>query len=368
MRNKQVAIIDFGSSEIRAVVGEKGVNQTFIIKAKKTFAYDGYTSNTFLSPEQVKSVLLDVGDFFKNTGKITDNVVYVGVPSNFTQIFNKDCQISFDKSKKITEDDVEKLYDSAFVNSNANRTLINRSAIIYELNDYRRLAYPVGMQSNLLKGKLSFVVCDNYFVNAVKPSLEFNGYKAEFVSCSLAQSMYLLDEETRDRLAVLVDVGYITTSFSVIQGDGIIYEKTFDYGGGYITAALTEQLDVDFNLAETLKRKVNLSGVASNSSLDVVYDGNGKYYNAEQLRDIIKSSIDELCENISFCLDDLPFILPDYVPIKITGGGICFIRGAKERIASRLGVSVETVSPSVPLMNNPLDSTILSLLDIALKQ
>ena len=100
MRNKQVAIIDFGSSEIRAVVGEKGVNQTFIIKAKKTFAYDGYTSNTFLSPEQVKSVLLDVGDFFKNTGKITDNVVYVGVPSNFTQIFNKDCQISFDKSKK----------------------------------------------------------------------------------------------------------------------------------------------------------------------------------------------------------------------------------------------------------------------------
>ena len=368
MRNKQVAIIDFGSSQIRAVVGQRGVNDTFIIKDKTVFDYDGYTGNSFLDVDQVKKTILKAGEFFKQAGKIEDNTVYVGVPSNFTQLVVKQSQISFEKKKRITDEDVDRLYDSAFVTSTAHKTLINRSAIIYELNDYRRLAYPVGAQSELLKGKLSFVLCDNSFVNAVKPGLDFCGFKVEFVSISLAEVMYLFDEEARDRLSVLIDVGFISTTFSVVQGDGLIYEKNFDFGGGYITAAITEQLDVDFDVAETIKKKVNLSSISQNSPLEIIEGQNGKYFNAEQVKQIIKACMEEFCENVSACLDDLPFVLPEYVPLKITGGGICFIRGAKELVASRLGVAVENISPRVPLMDNPLDSATLSLLDIALRQ
>ena len=42
MRRKSVAVLDVRSSEITAVVGERGVNNTFIIKSKYSCAYDGY--------------------------------------------------------------------------------------------------------------------------------------------------------------------------------------------------------------------------------------------------------------------------------------------------------------------------------------
>ena len=42
MQKKQAAVIDIGSSKITAIVGERGINKTFIIKAKYTYEYDGF--------------------------------------------------------------------------------------------------------------------------------------------------------------------------------------------------------------------------------------------------------------------------------------------------------------------------------------
>ena len=60
--------------------------------------------------------------------------------------------------------------------------------------------------------------------------------------------------------------------------------------------------------------------------------------------------------------------IPEYVPLMITGGGLCFIRGAKEHLSGRLGTMVEVVAPKVPLMDSPTQSTVLSLMELALEQ
>ena len=52
----------------------------------------------------------------------------------------------------------------------------------------------------------------------------------------------------------------------------------------------------------------------------------------------------------------------------ITGGGISFIRGAKEHISKRLGCSVEVVAPKLPMHESPIKSSTFSLLDLALMQ
>ena len=369
MSKKQVAILDIGSSEIRALVGENGVNNTFVIKGRTSVAYDGFSEGAFFDIPKLKSILLSCGDYLKNVARKDIDTVYVGVPSAFTHVIVKGSQISFPNNKKITEEDVDKLYDSAFVMNSSKLTLINRSAIIYELNDFRRLANPVGVQSEVLKGKLSFVLCENYFIENVKPALKTVGFEnVEFISSSLAQSMYLLDAESRDRISILADVGYITTTVSVVQGDGIVYERTFEFGGGYLTAALTENFDMEFNDAEVLKRKINLSRITTGSALEVIDGENGRYYNIDEINKIIRNSLDYFCEEVFETLEKVGFVIPEYVPLKITGGGISFIRGAKEHISSRLGMVVETVAPDLPLMDSPLESSVLSLLDISLQQ
>jgi len=247
-------------------------------------------------------------------------------------------------------------------------TLINRSAIVYELDDARRVANPIGINSEILKGKLSFVLCSNYFIDAVKSTLKSAGIiNLECVSRSLAEALYLIDPEKRDRIAVLVDVGYISTTFSIIQGDGILYQNSFDYGGGYVTAALMKEFDLSFEEAEKIKAQANLAQI-STSSYDVIEGDSGKHYSLEQIKKAIKTSLDDLCENLSLSIESSGYVLPEYVSLMITGGGITHIRGAKEHVSSRLDTIVEIVVPQVPLLDEPEQSSTLSLLDLALDQ
>lgn len=367
MQKKEVAMIDVGSSKITAVVGERGINKTFLIKGRYSYEYDGFEDGVFFDVDKLKKVLSRIADDIKSTSRGGADTVYVGVPGDFTKLYVRDSQISFSKKKKIQEEDVDDLFEAAFVMASSKYTLINRSAIVYELDDFRRLANPVGANSEILKGRLSFILCSNYFIEAVKPVLEDAGVKhVECVSSSLAQALYLVDAETRDRIAVIADVGYITTTFTIIQGDGLLYQKSFAYGGGYITAAITEKFSMEFELAEKLKRKVNLSSV--NGVYDLIDGENGEYYAVEDVKKAVLHSLDGLCESISNALESSGYVVPEYVPLMITGGGIAYIRGAKEHLSSRLGCAVEIIAPKVPLMDKPTESTVLSLMELALEQ
>lgn len=364
MRKKLIAVLDVGSSKITAVAGERGVNKTFLIKARKEFAYDGFSEREFFDTEELKRTLISCAHYIKNAvGEETDTV-YVGVPGAFTDVTVKDSQLSFPKKKKITEKDTDNLFDSAFVLSSSKKILINRSAIAFELDGYRRLANPIGETSEILKGKLSFITCDSYFIENFKPILIGSGFSTvEFVSSSLAEAMYLLDAETRDRIAILLDVGYISTTYSLIQGDGILYQESFDFGGGHITGAISERTGASFDDAEYLKRKVSLTTLPKNG-YDVISCENGQYYSAEVVRGVIRECLDVLCEKIDEAADNSGYAIPEYVPFEITGGGISYIRGAKAHLSSRLGAYTEIVAPKVPLKEKPTESSVLSLLDL----
>ncbi len=364
MQKTQVAVIDVGSSKITVMVGERGVNKTFIIKARKDYPYEGFADGEFFDAASVKKILFAAAEFISSVMKKENPRVYVGVPGEFTKVDVKSGQISFSGKKRITEADVDTLFDSAFVPASAKYSLINRSAIVYELDDYRRLANPIGSASEILKGTLSFIVCSNYFIDTVKNTLKAAGLNnVECVSSSLAEIMYLLEPEARDRIAMLLDVGYISATFSLVQGDGILYQRSFPYGGGYITAALTQKFELEFEIAEELKRKVNLSAeYGDNNRLITLSDGS--YFSSAETAAMVKESLDSLCEEIEKCMENSGYSIPEYVPLMITGGGISYLRGAKEHVANRTGLSVEVIAPKVPLMDKPTESSALSLLDL----
>ena len=369
MKKNQVAIIDIGSSEIRAVIAERGINKTFVLKEEYSLAYDGFENLKFYSEESVKEILTNLCQKLVKAIGGGARTVFVGVPSAFTEVFVKEGRIAFTKRKKICEEDVDSLFDAAFMQNFSTKKLINRSAVVYELGDARRVANPIGLSSEILKGTLSFIVCDNYFIEIVSSSLIKSGFKnVEFASVSLAESLYLIEANVRDRVSLLVDVGYITSTLSVVQGDGIIFEKSFEFGGGYITANLLEKFNLDFEVAEKLKRKVNLCSLSKNGVYDMTDVAGGSYYDAEEVKRSILQSLDAFCEQIALVIENMGFYLPEYVPLSITGGGIVYIRGAKEHISKRLNMAVEVLSPKVPLMDKPTNSSILSLLDLVLEQ
>ena len=191
---------------------------------------------------------------------------------------------------------------------------------------------------------------------------------AGFLSSCLAESMHLFDPSVRDRYVILVDCGYITTSVMLARGDGLLFLNSFSLGGGYITGDLSQCLKIPFTEAESLKHKVVLSWDANEND---TYEVPGKDFvspfSARVTNQIVEDRLGQIAQYINKCLDRCEFEYPEFIPVYLTGGGINFIRGARDLVARRLGRKVELVAPNLPHISRPDYSSEIGLLDMALE-
>lgn len=369
MVKKEVAILDFGSSKITVLIAERGVNNTFNIKGTGEIEYAGYYEGKFLEPEKVK---LAVGLAINNaetTARSRVTKIYVGVPGEFLTVACREAQITFPKKKKINDSDIAELFFSGDVfKKNPTHTVINNAPIYFTLDDNRRVIEPRGMVSTKLGGYISYTLAENNFLDFVESMLDDLGIRStKYISSPLAESLLLFEPEIRDRYAILVDCGHISTNVMLVRGDGQLFLNSFSMGGGHITGDLSQCLKISFYQAESLKRKVVLSLLADESDF---YEVASKDYmipfSAKTTNEIVSERINLIASFILKCFTRCEYDFPDYIPVYLTGGGLSYIKGARDYLSKRLGRKVEVVSPPVPGLNRPHFSTALGVLDIAL--
>ena len=370
MVKKDVAILEIGSSSLTVVVGERGVNGTFRIKGKGESDYAGFQNGEFLEPENVK---MAVGLAIANAetaynGRI--NELYVGVPGEFSTVVCRDACVNFTKKKKINENDLRQLYFVGNIyKKHPTHTVINQAPIFYTLDDGRRLIEPRGMASTKLRGFISYVLAENNFIDFINDILADLGVrKLGFISSCLAEMLHLFDPSVRDRYAILVDCGYITTNVMLGRGDGLLFLNSFSMGGGYITGDLSQCLKINFPEAESLKHKVVLSWNAMEGD---TYEIQGREFispfSAKATNQIVEDRIDMIANYILKCLERCEFEFPEYIPIYMTGGGMNYIKGSRDYLSRKLGRRVELVAPNLPHISRPDFASEIGLLDIALE-
>ena len=370
MQKNLAIILDIGSSKVTVMAGERGVNNTFILKGYAEKEYSGFYDGEFIDGVEFEIAVKECLETIEDNLSDKVSTIYVGVPGEFTIAVVKEARISYKKPKKIGESELNELFDIGFENTSTRYTVINRSGIYFTLDDMRRVADPVGERSSVLNGKISYVLCENSFIDAVAPCLKSYGVNnIEFTSSALAEALYLFEPEQRDRLALLVDCGYLTTSLSLIEGDGIVHQKSFALGGGTLSAYIMEEFDVSLEVAERLKRRVNLACNEEVEENYCVIDGDKEYFfELKKVNALARKFLDELAESIDVCLTDVKNDLPGYVKVSLTGGGVSLLRGAKEHLSGRINMVVETIAPDLTHINKPTDSSKVALLDLALNQ
>ena len=369
MIKKQTAIIDIGSSSIVTLIGERGVNNSFKILGKGEVSYDGFANGKFFDPDNLKKVIAMSISNAEQLSGLKVNDVFVGVPGEFCNCVCKNVSISLGRRKKIKQSDVFALFEEG-VTKHPTYTTINHSAIYYTLEDGKRVIDPVGKVSTMLSGKICYMLAENNFLDFISNILADIGVKnTMFIAANLAEMIFLVEPEVRDRYALLVDIGYITTSVMVGQGDGLLFLNSFSMGGGHITGDLYQVLKIPFAQAETLKHKVVLNWQASEND---IYEVMGKEfiatYSAKATNEITEARIEIIADYIQRCLDRCEYDFPEYLPIHITGGGICYLKGIKEFLARKLGRRIKIVSPGLAQSNRPDYSSEISLLDLAIAQ
>lgn len=368
MRKKSVAVLDIRSSEITAVVGERGVNNTFIIKSKYSREYDGYAEAKLLDEDNFKAAVEEV---IRCTVSAMGGVkcFYIGIPAEFTKIVNTDKVISFQSAKKISKNDCAYLAGMSAPADTEEYQNIRHSCLYYILSDKRKVIDPVGMLSDSLTGKFCFYQCKNSLVNILLKI--FRKFPAianiNLIPSVYAQALYLVQPEQRDECAVLFDLGYISSSYSVVCGNGLSFCESFSVGIGHIAVYLMTELEIPFEVASAFLSKVNLNAKETLQGIEEVsYEGKIYKFSTVTLRDKIREGLDGICETIEECRQSFTGRNIDGKPILITGEGIKMIRGTAEHISNRLVKNVEIITPSVPYYDKPQFSSLLSLMNTAL--
>ena len=372
MRNESIAILDVRSYEVTFYLGAKTVNDIFVVYDSHTEEYEGFSSEGFFDEESFRCAVVNAITSVRQNHEGVIGEIYVGVPSAFVSVQTKGHTVSFPSKRKLLSQDVEMLYESGLNGLLATKRCIRRSPMYFTLGDNRKY-FDVndlyGVATTQLKGGLCYYfVLDGFYdaVTSVLANLDFN--TVHLLPSTLAQSLYLFPQKRREGYAFLLDIGFLTSSFSVIYGNGIVREETFDCGVGMILTSLMEKLNVDYEVAEEILASANVSGGSVPKELLWVSEKRELSFPVQTINDVIKCDLDVLCEKVDsffttyYQEKNAAFAVN---PIGVTGEGISGIAGASEHIAKQLNRLTEIVYPDLPYYDKPTFSSRMALLSMA---
>ncbi len=374
MRSESVAILDIRSYEIVFFLGSKGVNDTFVFYGSHTEKYEGFSTSGFFDGESFRRAVVAAVTFVRQNYEGVIGEIYVSVPAPFVSVHTKGHTISFPSKRKISAQDIEALFESGQSQLLVSGENVRRSAMYFTLGDNRKyfsLGELYGVPTTLLKGALCYYFAEEAFVQTVSSVLQDLGFnKPSFLPSTLAQALYLLPPKRREGYAFLLDVGFLTTSISVVYGNGIVREQSFDCGLGTILVSLMQELDVDYAVAEEILSSANVSGGSVPKEIMWTSENGEVSFPVWRINEIVKCGLDVLCENVEnfFAVNyrEKAASALSVNPISLTGEGIGVIAGAAEHLSNRLNRLTETVVPQLPYYDKPAFSSRMALLNMAL--
>lgn len=364
MAHKSVCVLDVRSMSVTAIVGAAGVNNTFVFKGSQSQEYDGYEDGRFYKEGELKKAVYAALEAAEGSAGEHVKTVYVSVPGEFSKIVDKKHLIAFPAPKRIASGDIDVLYKDGYGSvEEPSHENIHASALYFITSDARKVTDPTGIVSSTLQANVCYILAACYYTDLFRQMLREYGFrKVVFVPASYMQAVYLLSEDKRKEGALLLDIGAISSTVSVVYGDGILKERTFWAGEGHIAAELCAGLSVSYEDAAELLKRANLfrTGVA-----DVCLDEERRF-STDKVNEYIKAGLDKLCEPLGQFLDECPAPVANR-PLLMTGEGVTGLRGAAEHISRRINRETEIVSPAIPYYNKPSMSSRISLLDYALR-
>ncbi|MGN1162920.1 MAG: cell division FtsA domain-containing protein [Christensenellales bacterium] len=371
MSQDMVAVLDIGSSSVRIVVGKRGINGTFNILGKGESEYSGYVDGEFLDTNELASAINIAKINAETNSGMEIHDLFVGVPGEFSLSEVKLVSQNYPKKIKISQENINDLFLKADGHEfESTHTLISCSGIYFVLSDNRRVINPLGEKSSRLSASISYIWADNTFIEIINSILSEQGIQnCEYLSTPLAEGLYLLHENQREKYAIIIDCGYISTSVSLVRGKGLIMLNSFSLGGGHISADLQQCLHIPFASAEQLKSKVVLSiSPAQSDVYEVQIQNKMVPVSMQMTNSIVCARIDMIASAINKCLNLCKEEHPEYIDVYLTGGGISYIRGAKDQLSKSIGRNVKLLIPKDSQMSKAYLSSTLGLLDMALEK
>ena len=368
----QVAAIEFGTSKIVTLIAQSGGLDRCDIVGSGTVPYDGYMDGDWNTPDQLLQAVcnsLSAAEIEANS-KIRE--VYVGIPGEYVHICTGEAEIEVPEGEEISEEMINRVQDMVADKLNIagmGGYVLHRSPAWFVVDEGKKTMTPLGVHGAKLAAAVSFVVADPQFIEDMKEifgalNITILGYLAP----TLGESLLLLSLDDRDHGALLIDVGYLNTEISAVEGDAITFHTVLPMGGCQLTVDLCEGLGIPMRAAEQIKRAYvfNPDEFEADQYLEAD-DGEGGHlsFPREYVAEILEDTMDSLCEEIALCVkNDAAPHLGARSQLFLTGGGIALMRGGREHLAACLNRPIKVPVAKSAKMNSPVFASALGLVDL----
>jgi cell division protein FtsA len=359
------AAIEFGTSKIVTLVGEGNGSGPAQLLGFGVVPYDGYSDGHWnASDEEVEQAIMkSVREAELSSGREIKEI-YVGVPGDFIHLEQNEVVLDLESERRITPEDVDDVMNLALDYKNQQEgVIIHRSPAWFTVDD-RRTMEPAGLKGQVIRCMASFVVADPTFLEDMQARMEQQDiHISGYLSPALGEALLLVPPEERDKVAVLVDIGYLSTEVMFIQGDALMRYKVLPMGGGHLTASLAMELGITMDMAEELKRRYTF-GIGQDQLSVKDPDGQTVSFHRENVLAVIEPRVAELSDMVRDAIEEDTSLLSPRSTFYITGGGLILMRGGRETISSVVERTFRAPTPPAVKLNSPAYSSAIGLLEL----
>jgi len=365
---KELVVLDVGSRVLSAVVALKKNRDIFYVKAFSESLYSGYEDGKWFDTDELKECAREVLAQALARGGARPKTLYVSAPAEFATTTMRDVAVMLDRPRRVVDADIDYLFKKGDTfESNSLFMPVNTSAVYYTCDDAsRKLVDPRGIVARKVAARATYVSVERAFAEIFDSIASSAGFsEVEYISSEWAQGLTLLEREQRDRDCLLLNIGYLSSSVSLIKGEGLLDLKSFSLGGAHIAAKIFEAFDAPFDIALEVRDMVDLN--LSYAPDDYITASDGSGFLCAEVVTVIKDGLDLLISTIANAVELIGYDLSSYSPVYLTGDGVTGIRGAVKYIGEALGNEIDVLSPRLPAYNKPHYSSAVALVSIASK-
>ncbi len=336
-KGKIVACLDLGTTKITciiAAVNERKISVLGFSYKKSQGIMASAISDMKLAQESISKV---VSDAEKMAGFNIDRLI-VGLSGS--QIISEKKEVSNKIFGNIVKDsDITNLARKiASEYKKNNREVIHLIPLKYKIDNSNYVQNPRYMSGEKIMTKFHVVsiatTTTKNIENCLKRChLSVNNYVSE----SYCSALSFLNDNEFNMGSLVIDIGGVSTSFSVIIEGKLIYTGHVNIGGIHVTRDISTILNVDFEIAEQIKRLNSSLIINPIEEKELIKMKVGSFNDnfgivriaKKELKEIISCRIEEIIELVKKDLDRNGYG-PHLFNNIITSGGVCSIIGIEK--------------------------------------
>ncbi len=295
-----IVALEFGTSAIRAIAGKKkGDGNIQILGIEQEKVNDVIQRGVIYNIDKTTQAITNVIGRLNDSLGINVQRAYVGIGGQSLHTAGNIVSRGLETKVKITPELVDNLMDNNRATQYTDSQILEVVPQEYVVGN-RSVADPVGIQSEQIEARFMNVVARNTLLENINKCMRMAEIEiADLFISPLALADALLSDNEKRSGCAMVDFGAGTTTVAVFNGNLLRHLVVIPLGGNNITNDLIIAHQMEFEEAESLKRKSGVAYVAAESDTPQLLPiSNDRSISENELQNIIGAREEEIIQNV----------------------------------------------------------------------